>query len=80
MIFQEPMASLNPSTRWARQVVTEALRQHETLDAHAARLKGHAICSPCSASPIRANALGAIRISSRAACASVVMIAIAHLG
>jgi oligopeptide/dipeptide ABC transporter ATP-binding protein len=38
MIFQEPMSSLNPVYTVGAQV-TEALQQHEALDAHAARRK-----------------------------------------
>jgi oligopeptide/dipeptide ABC transporter ATP-binding protein len=38
MIFQEPMSSLNPVYTVGTQVI-EALRQHQALDAHAARHK-----------------------------------------
>ena len=69
MVFQDPMTSLNPHLRIARQM-TEVLVEHRGLGEREARAAQHRGCSTGSASRPRAGGSTSTRTSSRAACAS----------
>ena len=69
MIFQDPMASLNPVMRIGDQIVEQILA-HEDMPDGAARASARSSCSSASASRARASAWTPTRTSSPAACAS----------
>ena len=68
MVFQDPMASLNPVYRVGDQI-TEMIRAHRDVSKSEART-GPSSCSGRSASRIPSAGCATTPTSSRAACAS----------
>ena len=69
MVFQDPMTSLNPVLRIARQLV-EAMTAHGRFTARAARERAIALLRPHGRARRRSGRCGPTRTSFPAACGS----------